>query len=93
MTPKERAFFGLSLLAAIAVSWATSYIACAPAGTPKRAAEDQAFVVLEKGACVLISLEDPNLAPVCAKADELAPLVPIILAKRAKDAGVDAKGD
>jgi hypothetical protein len=93
MTPRERTFMGVSLLVAIALSWGVSYLACAPPGTPKREAEDKAFVILEKAACVVIVAEDPNLEPICAKANELAPLVPILMAKRARDAGADSKGD
>lgn len=93
MSPVEKTSAGLAVLGALAIGWAVSYCGgCAPQGTPKRAAEDQVFVTLEKGACVLIVAEDPALAPVCATADELAPLVPQLLAKRA-DAGSDAKGE
>ena len=98
MTPmfdakSQRLGAGIALLGAIALGWAISYCACATQGSPKREAEDKAFVVLEKTACVLIVAEDPELASVCAKADELAPLVPVIMARRAKDAGPDGKGD
>jgi hypothetical protein len=65
---------------------------CAPQG-PARTAEIQGAVALEKGACAILVQQDPNLGSVCATLDELTPLVPIILARRAiLDAGLHEAG-
>jgi hypothetical protein len=90
----ERAGIAMFAIGVVALCWGVSYCsACAPQGTAKRQAEDQVFITLEKGACVIIKAEDPNLDGLCATLDELAPLVPQIMAKRSADAGVDSTGD
>lgn len=74
-------------------TWALLAIAYADGCTP---AQRAAIPAEERAVCVLLTAADPAIAPYCATADELAPLVPVLAQQafaleQAPDAGAPAR--